>query len=155
MLFISNNNEGMIYSLKSFKIYTKIIIENIKKVIIGDINDKKCLIISCGSSGYIIYIIDFFSHEKMYHYTLSRTGYDYGLTSLFLLNSSKLFIIRIDDDLGNYYAMYSINLITDEEKRYDETFNKLSDLYYTSYELINIKLKNFGNCILERPEDLN
>jgi len=154
MLFISNNNEGMIYSLKSFKIYTKIIIENIKKVIIGDINDKKCLIISCGSSGYIIYIIDFFSHEKMYHYTLSRTGYDYGLTSLFLLNSSKLFIIRIDDDLGNYYKMYSINLITDEEKRYDETFNKLSDLYYTSYELINIKLKNFGNCILERPEDL-
>lgn len=154
MLFISNNNNGMIYSLKSFKQYTKILIEEIKKVIIGDIYDKKCLIISCGSRGYIIYIIDFFSHEKIYQYTLSTTGYDYGLTSLFMLNSSKLFIIRIDDDLGNYYAMYSINLITDEEKRYDETFNKVSCYDYTSYELINIKLKNFGNCILERPEDL-
>jgi hypothetical protein len=46
MLFISNDAEGIIYNLKSCKIYTKRAIEKIKKVGIGTIEDKKYLIIS-------------------------------------------------------------------------------------------------------------
>ena len=150
MLFISNKYEGIIYNLKSLKIYKKIEIEDIKKVIIGDLYDKKCLIISCDDQGYIIYIIDFFNHQKMYKYNLRTTGYGYGIVSMFLMNY-KIFIIRVSDDFGNWFAIYSINLITDEEEKNDKTFNKFNN---SAYELKKVKLKNFGECILELPEDL-
>jgi hypothetical protein len=122
MLFISNDDEGIIYNLKSCKIYTKIAIENIKKVGIGTIEDKKYLIISCGYRGHIIYIIEFFTQEIIFKYYLRYTGDVYGsltcITSLFLMDY-KLYISIINDDLGNCYSITSINLITDEEKRED------------------------------------
>ena len=156
MLFISNDNEGMIYNLKSFKIYKIIEISKIQKVIIGNIHSKKCLVISCGYRGYIIYIIDFFSHEKLYRYELSRYGgYGYTRNQIFLMNY-KLFISYSNDDMGFACDKYSINLITDEQNKNDQTFElyKTNDEIYI-YKLKKINLKNFGECILGLPEDLH
>ena len=157
MLFISDDNEGKIYNLKSFKIYKIIEIRKIKKVIIGNIHYKECLVISCGSEGYIIYVIDFFSHEKIYRYELSTTGYGNDMNQMFLMNY-KLFISYSRDDMGFSCDKYSINLITDEQNGQDYTFDKelyrISDKVYI-YKLKKIKLKNFGECILGLPEDLH
>ena len=157
MLFISNDDEGIIYNLKSLKIYTKIAIEEIKKFGIGTIEDKKYLIISCGYRGHIIYIIEFFTQEIIFKYYLRYTGGVYGsltcITSLFLMDY-KLYISIINDDYGNCYSITSINLITDEEKREDRDI--FVELFGSAaYELKKIKLKNFGECVLERDEDLS
>lgn len=158
MLFNSNDDEGIIYNLKSCKIFTKIAIEKIKKVGIGTIEDKKYLIISCGYRGHIIYIIEFFTQEIIFKYYLRYTGNVYGsltcITSLFLMDY-KLYITIIDDDLGNCYSITSINLITDEEKKKDGDIFVVDLFGSAAYELKKIKLKNFGECVLERDEDLS
>ena len=150
MLFISNNNEGIIYNLNNFKIYKTIEIRSIMQVIIEDIFDKKCLIIMCYDN--LLYIIDFFTHEKIYKYNYKN--YYCTPNYCMLLMNYNIFIMYNASDLGNCSnEIETINLITDEQEVEIKTFYR--DNRYSPYQLKKIKLKNFGECLLDFPKEQN
>ncbi len=151
MLFFSNDNEGIIYKLKNFQLFKKIDIIYINKVTIGDIFDKKCLIVL---SYYkeIIQIIDFKTNEIIYRYKIKFIFPYYKINYMFLFNS-KIYFIYSDE--YNAAGIGEINLITDKSAHELHIFNMK---YYDGthliepFKLLKIKLKNFGECILALPK---
>ena len=85
MLFLSDSDGGIIYNLKTFKIFKKIDIKNINKVIIGDIFDKKCLIVLYNFKS-IIQINDFYKNEIIYKIRIYNIDSYYEINCMLLLN---------------------------------------------------------------------
>ena len=79
--------------------------------------------------------MDFFTLQVIYIYSSYS---DSNITSMLFLNYYKLFILK-----DSYITL--INLITNECEYNNNLFNK----FHTAIELKKLKLKNFGECILE------
>ena len=151
MLFFSNDNEGIIYNLKTFQLLKKIGIKKINKIIIGDIFDKKCLIV-LSYSKKIIQIVDFITNEIIYRYKIQFINSYYEINCMLLINH-KIYIIYSDE--YNVSQVGEINLITDKSDYELYIFNMK---YYDGthliepFKLLKIKLKNFGECLLALPK---
>ena len=152
MLFLSDSDGGIIYNLKTFKIFKKIDIKNINKVIIGDIFNKKCLIVLYNFKS-IIQINDFYKNEIIYKIRIYNIDSYYEINCMLLLNY-KIYIIYSDE--YNVADIGVINLITDEQKfdspMYNNKYYKSSTHLIQPYKLQKIKLKNFGECVLALPK---
>ena len=130
-LFVTTDKKCYIYELKNFSIKKKLLFKNIFYVLLSEIFNKNCFIISYDET---ISIIDFFSDDIIYSFYGGRTE------CLFLWNPYTL----IENEAIDSCADNSIiNLFDGEIKR----VLNVGDFWWTN-EMFRIKLKKYGDCLL-------
>ena len=131
-LLVATEEEGYIYELKTFSQKKKLCLKNIYCVLLTEIYNKNCFIISYD---YNLIIMDFISNEILFQTTAGKTK------CLFLWNKNTI--------IENYSIDSCANVIIidlfDKEKKY--VFEQQDDFWWTE-ELLRIKSKKYGDCLL-------
>ena len=131
-LLVATEEEGYIYELKTFSQKKKLFLKNIYCVLLTEIYNKNCFIISYD---YNLIIMDFITNEILFQTTAGKTK------CLFLWNKNTI--------IENYSIDSCANVIIidlfDKEKKY--VFEQQDDFWWTE-ELLRIKSKKYGDCLL-------
>ena len=131
-LLVATEEECYIYELKTFSLKKKLFLKNIYYVLLTEIYNKNCFIISYD---YKLIIIDYITSNILFQTTTGRTQY------LFLWNKNTILEnYRIDSCAGNVI----IDLFDKESKR---VFDEQNDFWRTE-EIFRIKSKKYGDCLL-------
>ena len=131
-LLVATEEECYIYELKKFSLKKKLFLKNIYYVLLTEIYNKNCFIISYD---YKLIIIDFITNDILFQTTTGRT------LCLFLWNKNTIIEnYRIDSCAG----VSIIDLFDKESKR---VFDEQNDFWRTE-EILRIKSKKYGDCLL-------
>ena len=130
-LFVTTDKKCYIYELKNFSIKKKLLFKNIFYVLLSEIFNKNCFIISYDET---ISIIDFFSDDIIYSFYGGRTE------CFFLWNPYTL----IENEAIDSCADNSIINLFDGEIK---SVFKVGNFWWTN-EMFRIKLKKYGDCLL-------
>ena len=135
-LFVTTEKECCIYSIKKFSLKKKLLLQNVYYVLLSEISNKDCLIISYDEN---LIIKDFFSDDILFKTYAGKTQ------CLFLWNQNTIFENSQDCSCANN-SIY--DLFDDEYKNVWE----LRDFWWAD-EIYKIELKKYGKCLLRIGEN--
>ena len=136
-LFVATEKQCYIYDIKKFSLKKKLLLQNVYYVLLSEISNKDCLIISYDEN---LIIIDFFSNDILYKTSAGKTQ------CLFLWNQNTI----IENSQIDSCADNSIYDLFDGE--HERVFNELNDFWWTD-EIYKIELKKYGKCLLRIGEE--
>ena len=131
-LFVTTDKQCNIYELKTFKLKKILPLKNIYRVLLSEINNRICFIISYDNK---LSIIDFITNDIIFMTYSGRTE------CLFLWNQNT--IIR------NYpiCSCADTEIIDLFDGKQESVFDVQNDFWWTS-EIFKLNLKKYGECLL-------
>ena len=137
-LFVTTEKQGYIYDLKKFSLKKEIFLPNIDYVLLTEISNRNCLIISFDEK---ISIIDFESNDIIFEAFNGRRAH-----CIFLWNQKTII-------LNSKKETFASNEIIDLFDGETKTLGRPD--YWWTKKFFRIKLKKYGECLLRIGEGYN